>query len=323
MTKAVTMPDPGPLVRACAAHKQLICLLGQHHDRWGVSRPLVRHPDVRRTVERAADRMEQVLAPDVPCQLRDQRLTHLLDLHEPWLNAPLAPTLEQVWALADGLRSVWIAAAPKKAITAYAFSRDQPPVEGAESGDEETFRRVLERQHQMRRNRGAHERARAALRGRYLRRVGRILWALVAAALCVGLVVAPAPGVLILSGVAGAIGGTLSGARALRDSTEVERARGFSAWWWVQPAVGAAVGMFLYALLLSPVLKLPGTDTGPAEPLAAAYIAYAFVAGFSEPFLLGVLGKLTGAADRAADQAASPPEAGASPGAIAAVQHSR
>jgi hypothetical protein len=131
---------------------------------------------------------------------------------------------------------------------------------------------------------------------------------LVGTALAVGLFVVQGDGGLMLAAVAGATGGTLSGARALRDATDIRRARSFQAWWWVQPAVGAAVGLFVYALLNSTVLSLPGSDASVgAEARGSAVIVYAFLAGFSEPFVLGVLDRITRAADVAADAAASPP----------------
>jgi hypothetical protein len=145
-------------------------------------------------------------------------------------------------------------------------------------------------------------------------RVGGILWLLVAAAVGVGSAVSDDPGGLVLTALAGAIGGTLSGARALRESADLRRTRGFQAWWWVQPAVGAAVGLLIHALLSSPVLALPGSEASGEWERIAAFVVYAFAAGFSEPFVLGVLAKITGAVDATAEAAAEPPSsAGAQP----------
>jgi hypothetical protein len=76
-----------------------------------------------------------------------------------------------------------------------------------------------------------------------------MLTALVVVATSVGLVVSDEDGVIVLCGLTGAIGGTLAGARSIRDTRKMRDALFFQTWWWVQPAVGFAVGLFIYAPL--------------------------------------------------------------------------
>jgi hypothetical protein len=102
---------------------------------------------------------------------------------------------------------------------------------------------------------------------------------------------------LTLCALAGIIGGLIASALRLRDSQAIVDIEIFHTWWWVQPAVGAAVGMFIYALLRTQILVLPGTAATDDASRTAASVVYAFLAGFSEPWLLRVLEGLGGGTD--------------------------
>ena len=294
------------------ARASVVFLLGEDRHGLGGSRRRVQHPEIRKTVERIGDHLRMLSEPDVNSLVRDPELYRLLHEHR-WLATtagPVPPTLEQAWALADSLRALWIQSADLMSFAPYL---DDHPVARPESRTDDRLRQYLAYGHDQRRKNGMHARARGALRTRYLQRVGRILWILVTIALLIGLIVANDAGGLLLAAIAGATGGTLSGARSLRDSSHIREARGFQAWWWVQPGVGAAAGLFLYALLTSSILTLPGTVATDTSTGTSAIVVYAFVAGFSEPFVLGVIAKIAGAADAAADAAASPPVTGNPP----------
>jgi hypothetical protein len=299
---------------AIEAQRRLILLLGVQHRSiriFGSNMPRVRHAEIRKTIERASDRLRQIRDSTPTAPSRDARLAVTLADHE-WLmggDHPAAPTAEQAWALADALRSLWLDLAPHEDLYAYMMRH---PLRGRPDADDPgdpilKMRRRLIFDHQERRELGSHKRARAALRAHYLYRVGVVLWLLVAMALLVGSLLGHHAGDLILTALAGAIGGTLSGARALRETSDIKRTRVFQAWWWVQPVVGAAVGLFTYALLTSGVLTLPGASLGEEVAHTSGLVVYSFAAGFSEPFVLGILEKITGAADVAANSAANPP----------------
>lgn len=146
--------------------------------------------------------------------------------------------------------------------------------------------------HRSRDRRKKH--ARLALRGRYLSMTLAVLVVTIGTtALAVNVA---GPGVswahLGVALGAGGLGATLSGIRDLRVLDRLSELRSFGIALATVPAVGAAAGLLVLLLLESSVLALPGT--GANRSSAAATGLYAFVAGFSEPFLLGVVARLTG-----------------------------
>lgn len=278
-------------------------LLGERRTPLGV-RPAVREPDVRRTLEIIEDRLRALSHTGNDPGPRDAATRTVLAGHR-WLTSArlTAPTLEQGWALADALRDIWIRHASVDELAAYELKHpsglpDDAPLPRRRQ-------QVLHGQ-QRRRDEGLRERTRMALRASYLRRIGRLLLGLVLTTGAVAVLVADDAGGVVLTAAAGAVGGALSGARSLRDAVDAGRARSFRAWWWVQPTVGAAVGLFTYALLRSTLLTLPGSTSTDDAVRTSAFVVYAFAAGFSEPFFLGVMAKISGSADAAAEAHINP-----------------
>jgi hypothetical protein len=210
----------------------------------------------------------------------------------PWLESPGVPSEDQAWALADSLQAVWVQMADKAALLSEAVpGGDQP----SQQTPEESLRAMVSRRVEAQQRQQAQERLRRSLRSRYLRAGGAIMAIAVLLLWIVAFVLVADRGTLTLCALAGIIGGLIASALRLRDSVAIVDVQFFHTWWWVQPAVGAAVGMFIYALLRTPILVLPGTaDTNDAASRMAASIIYAFLAGFSEPWLLGVLEGLGG-----------------------------
>jgi hypothetical protein len=94
----------------------------------------------------------------------------------------------------------------------------------------------------------------------------------------------------VLAALAGAVGATLSGAFKLRD--QAPRVSDMRVFWYafaVQPLIGAVAGLFLLLVVLSGIVKI--ADTGNVW---ATRGVVAFVAGFSEPFLLKTVGRIAG-----------------------------
>ncbi|HEX8719589.1 MAG TPA: hypothetical protein VF736_03015 [Pyrinomonadaceae bacterium] len=121
----------------------------------------------------------------------------------------------------------------------------------------------------------------------------------------------------LVAAMTGALGSTLSGFYKLRDETGgIATLRSFRSAMWAQPFVGATVGVLLMLLLMSGVLAL-GTGGGPPKPAWLSLAVYCFFAGFSEPFFLGVVQRVAGAADKKAPSAdvATPGGASAAAGA--------
>jgi hypothetical protein len=105
---------------------------------------------------------------------------------------------------------------------------------------------------------------------------------------------------IILAAMAGGVGATLAGTFKLRDQiSTINALRAFSPAIVVQPLIGAVAGLFLLLVLESDLIKL---DWGGPE--WATDGAIAFVAGFSEPFLLGVVNRVAEIGDQP-----PPPEA--------------
>jgi hypothetical protein len=119
-----------------------------------------------------------------------------------------------------------------------------------------------------------------------------------------GLVLAPLPGdtgwagTLILVAFAGALGSALSSVLRLRD--QIARLGDLRAFWpiaFAQPFVGAATGLVVYLILQTGIVHLGDVDTKTIGASAQGLVA--FLAGFSEPFFLGTVQRLSTSADTA------------------------
>jgi hypothetical protein len=94
--------------------------------------------------------------------------------------------------------------------------------------------------------------------------------------------------VLLLTAFAGAAGSILGGVLRFRDLSDLTNIRDLTVGTLAQPFVGAVAALFIFLLLESRIVVLPGiSTTGP--PSWQALGVYGFVAGFSEPFFLGIL----------------------------------
>lgn len=97
--------------------------------------------------------------------------------------------------------------------------------------------------------------------------------------------------VLLLTAFAGAAGSTLGGVLRLRDLPELTNIRDLKTGTVAQPLVGGVAAVFFFLLLESHIVVLPGVSVTGAPSWQALGI-YGFVAGFSEPFFLGILGRV-------------------------------
>lgn len=95
----------------------------------------------------------------------------------------------------------------------------------------------------------------------------------------------------LLAAVAGAVGATLSGALKLRD--QLPRIASLRTFWYafaLQVPIGAVAGLFLWIVLESGLVDIAGQGDDWAMVAAVA-----FVAGFSEPFVLKTVERIAGA----------------------------
>ena len=152
----------------------------------------------------------------------------------------------------------------------------------------------LQRLFRARVENGRKRRTRLALRSRFF-----LYSLLVLAPLVVGLAVCTHQvgddlswSTVVLIAVAGAVGGTVSGTLKLREMIRITQFRLLGAGLLVQPFISAAGALFVALVLVGGVVELAGVEG--SDTSWAVLAAYGFVAGFSEPFWLGVVSKIAG-----------------------------
>jgi hypothetical protein len=151
---------------------------------------------------------------------------------------------------------------------------------------------------------GLERRARAKLKCRYLSVLVAVL-SFCFLALALVLEEISGPGIwksVALTASAGALGATLSGVFRVRDKlTELDDLRSFSPAMRAQPLVGAVAGLVVLLVLESGAVALgTGNASGPA-----AQALLAFSAGFSEPFFLGIVQRVTVIPDKEGGRASA------------------
>jgi hypothetical protein len=158
--------------------------------------------------------------------------------------------------------------------------------------DIEKVRTLLLSFYECRRERYRLHRARVRMKADYLLLLAPILFGLIAGlAIAIAVLHSGGGGTArtVLAALAGALGGSVSGAYRLRDQIEdLNQVRAFKPALWVQPLIGAAAGLILLLVLESGLL---GQDASTWERTGLL----AFAAGFSEPFFLGVVNRVTSA----------------------------
>jgi len=140
-------------------------------------------------------------------------------------------------------------------------------------------------------------RARQGMRAMYFRDWFRELLVLLVLTIAIGSVAASVPRWstnldMVFAAIAGAAGSTLSGVYQFRRLDLIAEMRSFQTGLLIQPLLGALGGTFLYLVIASDVIRLPGITTSNAS--WAVIGLYAFLAGFSEPFFLGTIRRIVG-----------------------------
>jgi hypothetical protein len=166
--------------------------------------------------------------------------------------------------------------------------------------------RSLKKLYELRAEAGMERRARAAQKFRYLTLLIPILFSLLLA-LSAAIYEVGGAGMwkmIALGASAGALGATLSGIFRVRDRlVELDDLRSFWPAMRIQPLIGATAGLFTLLVLESHAVKL----ADDAEPTPwAAWALFTFVAGFSEPFFLGLVRRVAVVPDK--DATLSSPE---------------
>jgi hypothetical protein len=150
---------------------------------------------------------------------------------------------------------------------------------------------------------GRSQRMLAIMRSRYLGRLTVILAILVvllsiSASIIYGCACGPNPdwkcflGKLIATITAGALGSILAGVYKLRDAPlNIRELRGFDWQFLAMPALGATAALILFVFLMSGLIQI--MDKKPAELTWAHLATMGFLAGYSEPFFLGAINRIS------------------------------
>lgn len=281
--------------------QRLLDIMGQARLRW-----MFRDPELRRALGDLAERVTD--------------LRRLLDQQRPaWADAELRRLehvekkhllhLDSAYALYNSLGHVVLQIAPDAYVAVRgageALRRDDsgkrrewPPavvevIDHAQHGalDTALVREALLFRHEQYTRQVLHGQARRRTRSRLLLRVVPVLVVLVAGfGVLIDRVVDTEPQMILLAAVAGALGATLSGIFKLRDVLKgLGEVRAFGVSMVIQPLIGAAFALFVVVVV----------DAGfagialPPDDREAAFAFLGFLAGFSEPFALGIVQRVT------------------------------
>jgi hypothetical protein len=143
---------------------------------------------------------------------------------------------------------------------------------------------------------GRDRRAKAGLKARYLNWLAAaLLGLLVAFGVTIHSLAPDSWKTMLVAACAGAVGAALSGVFKVRDHLAgLDELRGFPPAMRVQPLVGACAGLVVMLVLESQALSLGvGKEASWAGPALLS-----FLAGFSEPFFLGIVQKVVVLSER-------------------------
>jgi len=198
------------------------------------------------------------------------------------------------------IKDAWTDYFSKESLTRLVERFEKDSVEESAVKDAVTRLLVL---YKERSNFGRHRRARAALRSKYLTNLSYGLLVLSAGLLISLSLLADETIIAIMAaaGFAGAIGATVGSFFKLRDElTRIEDIRGFQAVVIAQLTVGFVSGMIGFLANKSGILGLG--QSASIENSWALFLLFGFAAGFSEPILLNIIGKVSGLADQKQNQ---------------------
>lgn len=182
-----------------------------------------------------------------------------------------------------------------------AYSRSEGEVDGAEHV------RAVDRLIFLCAKRGhihhRHARARSQLKNVFLKRLAIVLSMLISV-LCLAIFWNEEERGILLAATAasaGALGSALTGVFKVRDElSRIGDLRLFGNALIVQPLVGASAGLLLFMVLTA---GLPGIGPLSIQTASwATFATYGFIAGFSEPFFLGVVQRVASTGDRKAEK---------------------
>jgi hypothetical protein len=139
-----------------------------------------------------------------------------------------------------------------------------------------------------------HDRLMRSLRARYLIRFGLLMAALLPAAVTVATLLSGSHAGVnlraqLLVMAMGALGSVIAALFTLRDVLTVVSFRQATRMIWLQPLVGATFGLLTWYVLTGGILKVSGSTATDWRVFATI----ALIAGFSEPFALGIVKRVS------------------------------
>ena len=231
---------------------------------------------------------DQTLRSAVAWQIHDQLSIVILDHSRGAdLTALIAAELS-----AQAAKSAPLPGSPQDRLSTVSVLLESYPADAAAEANARALLRIIWRE--KARQRGEDRQLRRT-RTDYLNQWSFVLIPLVVLLLCMISLAAVHPQtvvvVLLLTAFAGAAGSTLGGVLRLRDLPELTNIRNLKTGIVAQPLVGGVAALFLFLLLESHIVVLPGVSA-TGTPSWQALGIYGFVAGFSEPFFIGILGRV-------------------------------
>lgn len=272
---------------------------------------------VRSVLRRITGRLGRDAAWDVAEELKVTLLYLAPEEH-------LASLLEEEWAKLGKPGERWTALFAKEELDALRKEHADAKGGAPPARWRETVVDRLATLYQQRMDSWRHDRAHDQLRANYFVAVTAVLGGVLGLTAVLtlwgggGPLEGP-PNTLLLTAMAtGALGSVLSGIYKLRD--EMMGIRQLRSYWSVltaQPFVGATAATLLFAVLTSGLIQVAGIK--PEALTWQHHAVFGFLAGFSEPFFLGVVRRVAGLGDGdkkapAANAAGKPPAPSAKPG---------
>jgi hypothetical protein len=148
---------------------------------------------------------------------------------------------------------------------------------------------------------GRHDRAREALRRQYLKWVSVVLGASAVILLLTwfwtSLVTAQPLPYLVLAAVSGAVGAVLSGTLSLRKQARIIELQAVWKTLLLQVVLGATLAIIVVLVLQTDLIQIANLDL--KKYLPAEWFVVGLVSGFSEPFALGILKRISSLGEEA------------------------
>jgi hypothetical protein len=236
----------------------------------------------KETLHTYADKLEELLPLIADDRHLRTELTSELAGGDPEENIKLATVFDD--ATLERLRKI---------VTEY----DTAPPDSHRSDNKDYVAGILSLLYKERANRLRHERLMAGLRPTYLKYQIWLIIGLLALFFLAILIGNPTDdGAIdlwarfIVVTTAGALGSVLAASLKLRDIADLNPFRGVAATTWIQPVIGASIGLISWLILASGAVRFGEINNQAWQTQAVV----AFASGLSEPLFFNIVGRVMG-----------------------------